>query len=203
MVPKIPTIVEIRASTVVLSTPDASATVVRVGENLAVKLGRTVTLLEADNLRFLSTNSKVPVPEVYATMVEPETNSKFIVMEYIDAKILADLWPCLEAPDKLEIVGQIRAILQDLRSLKPPSYFGSLDRRPLEDGCFWTPGRNPAMSGPFDTEDDLNEGMLKKMAGTQHQKYLAFLRTVMSWQRYCAIIKSNSLTGICKLKIFL
>ncbi|KAF4446141.1 pectate lyase C [Fusarium austroafricanum] len=52
---------ETRASSKVLSPPDASATVVKVGENFAVKFGPTVSLQEAEALQFLSANSKVPV----------------------------------------------------------------------------------------------------------------------------------------------
>ncbi|PHH56200.1 hypothetical protein CFIMG_007187RA00001 [Ceratocystis fimbriata CBS 114723] len=180
MAPRTPTIAEIRASSEVLSPPDASATVVKVGENFAVKFGPTVSLQEAEALQFLSTNSKVPVPKVYTTIVEPETGSNFIVMEYIDSKSLADLWPCLEAPDKLEITNQLRAALQDLRSLEPPSYLGSLNRRPFSDGVFWTPDQNAAMSGPFNTEDDLNEGILKRLAENEPQAHLTLLRKLMT-----------------------
>ncbi|KAM0544117.1 hypothetical protein ACHAPJ_011999 [Fusarium lateritium] len=180
MAPRIPTIAEIRASSEVLSAPDAAATVVKVGENIAVKFGPAVFPQEAEALQFLSTNSKVPVPEVYATIEEPETESTFIVMEYIDSKTLADLWPDLEAPDRLEIADLLRAALQDLRSLEPPSYLGSLNQRPFSDGIFWTPDQNPATSGPFDTEDDLNEGILKRLAESEPQAHLTLLRTLMT-----------------------
>lgn len=180
MAPQTPTIEEIRTSTEVLSPSDASATVVKVGENFAVKFGRTVSLEEAETLRFLSSNSNVPVPEVYATFVEPGTGINFIVMEYIDAKSLEDLWPSLAAPDKVEISNQLRASLQELRSLEPPSYLGSLNRLPLTDGVFWTPDQNPATSGPFNTEGDLNEGILKRLAESEPQAHLTLLRTLMS-----------------------
>jgi hypothetical protein len=84
MAPGTPTIAEIRALPEVLSPPDASAIVVKVGENFAVKFGHTVSLQEAEALQFLSTNSKVPVPEIYATIVEPETRINYIVMEYVN-----------------------------------------------------------------------------------------------------------------------
>ncbi|KAG5812754.1 hypothetical protein H9Q74_004123 [Fusarium xylarioides] len=137
MASRIPTIKEIRASTEVLSPPDASATVVKVGDNFAVKFGHTVSSEEAEAFQFISSNTKVPVPEFYATLVEPETGINFIVMEYINARSLGDLWPSLAAPDKLEITNQLHAALQDLRSLEPPSYMGSVNRRPLTDGVFW------------------------------------------------------------------
>ncbi|KAF4946530.1 hypothetical protein FGADI_11168 [Fusarium gaditjirri] len=180
MTPRIPTIAEIRAATEVLSPPGASATVVKVGEDLAVKFGHTVSLEEAEAIRFLSTNSKVPVPEIYATMVEPETGINFIVMEYINAKSLADLWTSLEGPDKREITNQLRASLEDLHSLEPPSYMSSLNRRPLSDGVFWTPDPNPTISGPFNTEEDLNEGILKRLAEHEPQAHLTLLRTLIT-----------------------
>ncbi|KAF4438656.1 Aminoglycoside 3 -phosphotransferase and Choline Kinase family [Fusarium acutatum] len=180
MAPLTPTIAEIRKSTEVLSPPDASATVVKVGENFAVKSGHTVSPEEAEALKFLSSNSKVPVPEVYATSVEPETGIRVIVMEYINGKSLADLWPSLAAPDKLEITNQLRAALQDLRSLEPSSYLGSLKRRPLKDGVFWTRDQNPATSVPFDTEEDLNEGIFMRLAESEPHAHLTLLRTLMS-----------------------
>ena len=180
MAPRTPTIAEIRASSEVLSPSGASATVVKVGEKIAVKFGPTVSLQEAEALQFLSANSKVPVPKVYATIVEPETGSNFIVMEYINSKSLADLWPCLKAPERLEITDQLRAILQDLRSLEPPAYLGSLNRQPCSDGVFWTPDQDPAASGPFNTENDLNEGILKRLAENEPQAHLTLLRTRMT-----------------------
>ncbi|KAF5561847.1 phosphotransferase enzyme family [Fusarium phyllophilum] len=177
MAPRIPTIAEIRASTEVLSPPDASATVVKVGENFAVKFGHTVSSEEAKAFQFISSNTKVPVPEFYATLVEPETGINFIVMEYINAKSLGDLWSTLEAPERLQITNQLRAALQDLRSLEPQ---GSVNRRPLTDGVFWTPDQNPATSGPFNTEDDLNDGILKRLAEHEPQAHLTLLRTLIT-----------------------
>ncbi|KAL4723576.1 hypothetical protein ACLX1H_009214 [Fusarium chlamydosporum] len=180
MAPRIPTIAEIRASTEVLSPPDASATVVKVGKTFAVKFGHTVSPLEGETLQFLSANSKVPVPEYYATIVEPETRITFIVMEYIDARSLGDLWPSLEAADKLEVTNQLHTALQDLRNLEPPSYLGSVNRKPLADGVFWTPDQNPATSGPFDTEENFNEGILKRLAESEPQAHLTLLRTLIT-----------------------
>ncbi|KAF5584121.1 phosphotransferase enzyme family [Fusarium pseudocircinatum] len=180
MAPQIPTIAEIRASTEVLSPPDASATVVKVGENFAVKFGHTVSSEEAETFQFISSNTKVPVPEFYGMLVEPETGINFIVMEYINAKNLGDLWPTLGVPDRLQITSQLRAALRELRSLEPPSYLNSLNRKPLRDGVFWTPDQNPAKSGLFITEDDLNEGILERLAEDEPQAHLTLLRTLIT-----------------------
>ncbi|KAF5688113.1 aminoglycoside 3 phosphotransferase choline Kinase family [Fusarium denticulatum] len=177
---QVPTIAEIRASTEILSPPDASAMVVKVGENFAVKFGPTVSLQEAEAFQFISTNTKVPVPEFYASLVEPETGINFIVMEYINAKSLGDLWPTLGVPDRLQITSQLRAALRELRSLEPPSCLGSLNRKALSDGVFWTPDQNPAKSGPFETEDDFNEGILQRLAEHEPQAHLTLLRTLIT-----------------------
>ncbi|KAF5686270.1 aminoglycoside 3 phosphotransferase choline Kinase family [Fusarium circinatum] len=155
-------------------------TVVKVGKRFAVKLGHIVSLQEAKAFRFISSNTMVFAPEFDASLVEPGTGINFIVMEYINTKSMADLWPSLAAPDKIEITNQLHAALQDLRGLEPPSYLGSLNRRPLKYEVFWTPDQYPAKSGPFDTEDALNEGILKLLAESEPQAHLTLLRTPMS-----------------------
>ena len=80
----LPTVVEIEAVTVLIrSTPETSAKVVRVNERFAVKMGHSIPLIEAENMKFLATNSKVPVPKVYAAFRDPDTNKTYIIMEYL------------------------------------------------------------------------------------------------------------------------
>ncbi|KAF5633806.1 phosphotransferase enzyme family [Fusarium tjaetaba] len=180
MAPQIPTIAEIRTSTEVLSPPDASATVVKVGESFAVNFGHNVSSEEAEAFQSISSNTEVPVPKFYATLVEPDTAINFIVMEYVNGKSLGDLWPTLGVPDRLQITNQLRAALRELCSLEPPSYLGSLNRKPLSDGVFWTPDQNPAKLGPFETEDDLNEGILERLAEHEPRAHLTLLRTLIT-----------------------
>jgi hypothetical protein len=96
----LPTIAEIRASTEVLSSSDASATVVKVQDGLAVKYGPGVTSLEADNLRYLSAHVGCLVPKLLAVLKEPETGIVFIVMEYIEGESLANALPLLTSSEK-------------------------------------------------------------------------------------------------------
>ncbi|WQF75239.1 Putative protein kinase-like domain superfamily [Colletotrichum destructivum] len=141
----IPLFDEIRAS---LSPPDASATVVRVGKHAAVKFGARILLLEAENLRYVSENSDVPVPKVFTTMTEPETGYSFIVMEYVNGQRLDAIWESLTSEEKHDIGKQTQTALEDLRKIPIPGYFGALDRQPFPDGVFWTQERNPETSGP-------------------------------------------------------
>lgn len=90
--PVIPSIEESRASTYILSPSDASATVVKVSQHVAVKFGARISLLEAENLKFVSEHSNVPVPKALATMTEPETSCSFTVMEYVEGPGLGEIW---------------------------------------------------------------------------------------------------------------
>ncbi|KAF9630101.1 hypothetical protein BFW01_g282 [Lasiodiplodia theobromae] len=178
--PVIPSIAEIRRSTDVLSPSYASATVVKVGD-FAVKFGRRVTMLEAKNLEYVSKNSEVPVPKFFTAFTEPETSSTFIVMEYIDGHELGDIWKSLTPPEKQDVGKQIQNAVETLRALQPPDYFGSVGRQAFADGVFYYPhGPNPAIKGPFKTEDELNEGMILRMAEFIPQASQTLMRTLMS-----------------------
>ncbi|TQN69272.1 hypothetical protein CSHISOI_06211 [Colletotrichum shisoi] len=178
--PSIPSIDEIRASTDILSPSDASATVARVGQHIAVKFGARISLLEAENLKYVSENSDVPVPKVLATMTEPETGCNFIVMEYVDGQRLDAIWESLASEEKHDIGKQIQTALEDLRKIPIPGYFGALDRQPFPDGIFWTQEGNPETSGPFDTEEELNKGIVRRLEASEPASYTSLLAALIS-----------------------
>lgn len=178
----LPSIATILQSTDVLSAPDASATVVRVGEHCAVKYGTSVSLLEAQNLSFIADNSNVPVPKTYGTLTEESTARNFIIMEMVPGEPLSKAWPNLTSAEKRDVAEQIQRAMINLRNIPPAGYIGSLARQPCADGVFWAPDRpaDPSLSGPFDTEDDMNQGILRKLESSEHRSYVGFLRTLMS-----------------------
>ncbi|KAK8246895.1 kinase-like domain-containing protein [Phyllosticta capitalensis] len=176
----IPSIAQIRASTHILSVPDALAKVVKVGDDMAVKYGRSVSLLEAQNLEYVAQNSSVPVPKVLAAFAEQGTGVNFIVMELAPGEPLRDVIESLNADEKRGIEDKIRAALDALRSMEPPGYVGSVGRQACADGVFYVPGHDPAFSGPFENEAAMNEGMLRRMAEYEHASYLSLLRTLMA-----------------------
>lgn len=178
--PVIPSIEEIRASTEILSPSDASATVVRVGQHVAVKFGARISHLEAENLKFVSEHSNVPVPKVLATMTEPGTSCSFIVMEYVEGQGLGEIWNSLSPAEKFDVGRQIQDALENLRKLSEPGYFGALHRQPLPDGIFWTPEQDPQTSGPFETEKELNEGIIRRLKTSEPASHIALLRKLMS-----------------------
>ena len=63
---------------------------------------------------------------------------------------------------KSVITAKLRNFYNELRQLPSPGYFGSLGQRSLLDDTFWTRENVPSISGPFETEDALNEALAQK-----------------------------------------
>ncbi|KAK5129368.1 hypothetical protein LTR08_003553 [Meristemomyces frigidus] len=175
----LPSIAEIIASTHVLSAPDATTTVIKVGKRFAVKYGRRVTPIEAANLDYLSANTTVPVPKLYAFMKQPETDRLFIVMEFIEGQTLEKLLPTLRTTEKQDVFDQIQEALSQLRNLPAPDYLGSVGRQAFGDGIFYTDPFDPAKSGPFASQNEMNEGILLRLAETCAPSHVRLLRTLI------------------------
>ncbi|GFF35215.1 hypothetical protein IFM46972_04482 [Aspergillus udagawae] len=68
-------------------------------------------------------------PRLYAMY---RTKDKlYIVLEYTPGTTLGSLWPSLPENDKTSLLGQLRSIFADMRSLPSPGYYGSLTQRPV------------------------------------------------------------------------
>ncbi|KAB8200817.1 kinase-like domain-containing protein [Aspergillus parasiticus] len=152
----LPTIAEIEAATEVLSMPDNSAKVVRVNEHFAIKFGNGIPLSEAESMKLLAANSKVPVPKVYKAFVDTETNRTFIIMEYVHGDNLHKLLPSLTPTQK--------AIICKL---------------PYYDGVFWTKDYNPLIFGPFASQREINHGILERLRQTEPPQYIRLLENMV------------------------
>lgn len=81
-------------------------------------------------------------------------------MENIPGDTLESMWGTLDDSRKSSIALQLKDIFTKLRSLPSPGYFGTLNRRKMEDDLFWSPKPNLAINGPFETEEELINGLL-------------------------------------------
>ncbi|KAJ9302696.1 hypothetical protein DTO271G3_70 [Paecilomyces variotii] len=176
---RLPTVAEIEAATEFISAPDAYDKVVRVNEHFAVKTGHGVPLIEAENMKFLATNSKVPVPKVFEAFKDPNTNKTYIIMEYVPGDTLEELLPSLNPAEKATISNLVKDAMTELRSIPPPNYLGMLNRQPYLDGVFWTPGLNPKISGPFANQGDMNLAILERLRQTESDPYIRLLRNMI------------------------
>ncbi|BDD57374.1 hypothetical protein MAP00_002739, partial [Monascus purpureus] len=105
----LPTVSEINACPNILSQPDGAAKVVKISNRFAVKFGKGVSISEADNMQFISTNTKVPVPKVFDAFTDAETNMTYIVMEFIQGVTLQTLWPTLTVKERSNITVKARS----------------------------------------------------------------------------------------------
>lgn len=83
-------------------------------------------------------------------------------MEYVHGSALLSEWPAMSERQKGCVCRKLRSYFEELRQLPSPGYYGSLDHRKLENTMFWTYERDPAVNGPFETENDLNGALVRK-----------------------------------------
>ena len=140
----------------------SSRTTLRIGP-FFIKYGQNVNLIEGQNMLFVRSHTVVLVPRVYAIYTDLKTNVNYIIMEYIDGNTLGFEWGLLSEKQKERIARQLRCYMDDLRAIPSPGYYGSIGRRGLLDGIFWTGDDGyPDISGPFENEGEFNDAMWKK-----------------------------------------
>jgi hypothetical protein len=148
-----------------------SRRVVQVGDHFVVKFGVGIDLAEGRNMLFVREQTNVPVPRVYGLYSRGPKN--YIVMERIASSTLMKLWPDLQHSEKEAVTRLLRTHFDELRNLPPPDYYGSLGRRALLDGIFWTLEPEATINGPFSSEEALTEALALKYSYNGHSDYRA------------------------------
>ncbi|MCJ1396753.1 hypothetical protein MMC18_009645 [Xylographa bjoerkii] len=119
--------------------------------NLCIKFGDSVSLAEANTLRFIAKHTSIPVPKVHHAFTH--RGKTYILMERICGKTIAKRWHSLSDTSKASIFKQLKRMIEELRSI-PSKTTGvcSLDGGPIHD-C-----RLPQTSswGPFNTVYDFH-----------------------------------------------
>jgi hypothetical protein len=139
--------------------------VVRVGE-FVVKHGWLVSPTEGGNMLYVSQNSSVPVPRVYAIYQQDDAEGRkctYIVMEHVNGQALKECWHALKPDAKEAIASQLRGCLDQLRALPSPDSFSNLENGPLQDPVFLTDEEQPAINGPFKADAEIAEALVLKL----------------------------------------
>jgi len=98
-------------------------------------------------------------------------------MEYIAGKSYLDELPSLALAEKKDIQRQFRSIMDEVRALPSPGFYGCVGRRPLYDLFFAHPeSEGQLLRGPFTTEEDLNNGIALLMDRLVLRSYSQLLR---------------------------
>lgn len=129
-------------------------TIVSVQDQVIVKYGSLVREVEAETMQFVSSHTSVPIPKVHGTFTN-EDGITFIVMEFVRGETLEAVWTTLSKDDKQELALQFGSYIDNMRKLKG-EYVGALGRR----SCNVVSLQGP-YTGPFNTENELNETMLR------------------------------------------
>ncbi|KAG4436788.1 hypothetical protein IFR05_007722 [Cadophora sp. M221] len=127
--------------------------------------GRNVTLIEGENMLFVAQFPNIPIPQVYAIYTDKDMGKNYIVMENVGGQSLASCWTTLDTTAKTAVADRLRDVFDQLRNLPSPGhqrYYGSLGNCKLEDSLFWTSDETDVINGPFETEAQLNEAMVRK-----------------------------------------
>ncbi|MCJ1421348.1 hypothetical protein MMC32_007711 [Xylographa parallela] len=119
--------------------------------NLCIKFGDSVSLAEANTLRFIAKHTSIPVPKVHHAFTH--RGNTYILMERIRGETIAKRWRSLPDTSKASIFSQLKRMIEELRSI-PSETTGvcSVDGGSIHD-C-----RLPQTSswGPFDTVYDFH-----------------------------------------------
>ncbi|KAL1866866.1 hypothetical protein Daus18300_006569 [Diaporthe australafricana] len=130
--------------------------VISISPRCCIKSTPFTRLAEASAMLFVARHTtSVPVPRVYSAF--ERDGRAYIVMERIDGENLADGWNGRPGESKARILEQLKAIVEELRAIKPPPGVGAgvanVDGGPIFDH------RLPCRSlwGPFPTIRDFHQ----------------------------------------------
>ena len=77
---------------------------------------------------------------------------------------------------KKTISRRIKSALDELRQIPAQGYFGNLERQPYTDGVLSSPDDNPTISGPFENQEQMNQGILTRLGQKESPPYIRLLR---------------------------
>ncbi|KAK5988026.1 hypothetical protein PT974_12162 [Cladobotryum mycophilum] len=124
--------------------------------HICIKVKPFPNLAEAHAMRFVSRHTSIPVPKVYCAFIH--NGKTYIVMSRIRGQMAWHGWQSRSEESKNRILGQLKRMVVELRSLSPPEGAGvaGVDGGPFCD-C-----RLPSklLWGPFSTTCHFHEALL-------------------------------------------
>jgi serine/threonine protein kinase len=137
---------------------------VRIGKYI-IKYGGRTSHLEAENNLYLAANCNIRVPKCYGYGHLPDSNKKYIIMEFIEGDTLQKLYTELDQVDRDEIIRQIREQVTEYRSMPAPDWLGSLGRKPLAHYAWRRPPTRSSRLevGPFNSIDEFTTGIMLRI----------------------------------------
>jgi serine/threonine protein kinase len=131
--------------------------IARVTSSAIVKYGRHIHLHEARNMQYVSENTNIRLPAVVDAWeaedktLYDESNTCYIVMEYIEGRLVSDIWDDLDDKGRRSIIRQLYEYTRELQALKmdrPGPVGGG-----ISEGSFFT----DYGAGPFKSRKDIED----------------------------------------------
>jgi hypothetical protein len=127
----------------------AGALLAKISSSMLVKYGTHASPIEAKTMSFVAQHTQLPVPKLYAAYTYGPLDrdvddfgslyDTYIFMEFVEGETLEKAWDNCDSMTKLQIASELRAYLEQLRSIPPADYIGSVDRGPVTDMILeWT-----------------------------------------------------------------
>lgn len=136
----------------------------RVASSAIVKYGRHIQLSEVRNMKFVSKNTSIRVPAVIDAWEADdkrsydERNTCYIVMEYIEGRLVSDIWDDLDINARSKLLNQVCEYIRALKAIKlncPGPVGGGVSEGPF----FTAYGAGPFTSCKY-IEDWFNDRLL-------------------------------------------
>lgn len=118
---------------------------------------------EAETMRMISQNTSIPIPKVIDHWLMSQKDREAIVMEWVPGKTLESVWPSLNDGQKSHIAEQLERYISELRSLAQPKHLSGRICS-LNGGSFFEPLLLSQFCGPFNSEHELNDFCLSRLA---------------------------------------
>jgi hypothetical protein len=152
-------------STAVFRDDTSYHRVVAVEPHFIVKYGRGVKEMEGQVLLFLEHHLKAchGLPKLYAMYRMAGTGHVCLVMQRMPGVPLDQLWPTLTDFEKSDICTQLNGIIASIRSIPAPPLYGSIDHGQFYHYLFYSPDADKEICGPFDSEDQFNAALVKRV----------------------------------------
>jgi len=131
--------------------------IVVVKSHFVVKYGKRIQKNEGHALLFLKRYKFIPAPKLYA--MYHKDDKLYLIMSYMPGTPLGSVWNSLLESEKSDILMQLRSTFNQMRLILAPNIFSSVCGGPLPYHWFWWIKPEPAITGPFQTEEDLGQAL--------------------------------------------
>jgi aminoglycoside phosphotransferase len=144
-------------------------------DGTVVKSGKRIAVGEAEALKVAALTG-IPAPRVLEANTTPD--GQYIRMSYIRGQSLDTLWPSMSVDQKKDIAGQLRIIVEKMRSVAPPAnLIGACDGTEIRDTRVHFTYHSPPCRDEKAFNEYLSSALLEHTPPLVREAFIRRLRT--------------------------